>query len=500
MRPKLENKTIFVVIVIVIAAAFLRFYMLDWETLSFDEVMYGYHAATEYIKGNFVYNFYGFDTPPLGKYMYAAVVTIAGFSDTALRAVPAAFGVIAVALTFLVARRIYRNDEIAIMAASLTGFSIIHIQFSRMVVMEAIITPFYLLSLYFMLVLAEKRSKHTWLFLGVTIALGMLIKYIMLYAVLTIIIYAIYRGLIRFRKRPDISISIDRDFVKTIAISIILFFLLWPFALYPLQTDVSLYVNHDGQHGGSLRLLVPMLFLTFGNVGSFAVGERAGLNFATSIATNLPGLGYFLLFLVKENIIFVMMFIAGIYAAYKRRTQADKLAVLAIILFFVFLSLQRYGYTYRYVTAIIPIMAIMAAGALRLINKNKIKTLLIAAFSVIMFANALAAQPSYAFYYNPINLLASIQDPEGYYSEGTRAVLEYANNCAHVYTNYDYVVEPYIKEKLTNSTATRPLCVFIGRASTPGKADLVNYANPNCVLKKEIVKNGIKFFDVYECK
>src|SRR3989338_4476794 len=105
MMGTASKKILPLLVLILVLGAFLRFQNLSWETYSYSEVEMK-QAADEYAKGNFVNTYYIFDTPPLAKYIFAAIV-LAGDSEPNLRMVSALFGVLTIMAVFLLARKLY---------------------------------------------------------------------------------------------------------------------------------------------------------------------------------------------------------------------------------------------------------------------------------------------------------------------------------------------------------------------------------------------------------
>src|SRR3990167_1590029 len=113
-----RNYGLILLAIILVTAFFLRFNDLSWETYGYGEVEIK-QAADEYVKGNFVNNFYIFDTPPLSKYMFALSIAIFAASDSALRIVPLIFGMLTIVAIFLATRKMY-NENIYLLSGGVS--------------------------------------------------------------------------------------------------------------------------------------------------------------------------------------------------------------------------------------------------------------------------------------------------------------------------------------------------------------------------------------------
>lgn len=138
---KINKLTIFCLVVIVIFAAFLRFYKLDQVPLSlnWDEVAAGYNAyaianwGQDEWGNTFPYIFKSFldDKHPVHIYTAAIIIKIFGLSDFVTRSPGALFGVFNVILIFFLSRTIFKNDTVALFSSLLLAISPYNIHFSR---------------------------------------------------------------------------------------------------------------------------------------------------------------------------------------------------------------------------------------------------------------------------------------------------------------------------------------------------------------------------------
>lgn len=134
--------TKFILVAIIVLASVLRMYSLSSNppSLYWDEVSLGYNAYSilkiahdEHGKFLPVTNFgaFGDYKPPV--YIYATVPSIAifGLTEFAVRFPSALFGILTVALTYFLAKRLFKNEIIANVSALFLAISPWHIQFSR---------------------------------------------------------------------------------------------------------------------------------------------------------------------------------------------------------------------------------------------------------------------------------------------------------------------------------------------------------------------------------
>ncbi len=492
-RPNTFYAVIFIAILLL--AAYLRLSALDYETLGPGE-MELYQSANDYASGNIVKSFYIFDTPPLSKYILAFLLIIAGFSESALRLLPAIFGILTVVMTYFFAKKFY-NKKTAILAMTFTAFSFIHLQMSRYVQLETVMSFLFLLVFYYFFDFVENRKKNYLLF-GAAIALGMLTKFIMLYAIASIVLIAIIYKYISVRRKPQFSITIDNFLLKSLIVAVVLFFLIWPHSLVPIKTDITLSVEFsDGPHINRLTPSIPQLLLALGKRSSSAQLEGA---------LSMP-FGYFVFFLMKESIIFIAAFFLGLFAIIKKPKNIDKMVLLSLAIFMLLLWVQKWGFTYRYLAIVIPLIAIIAARWIDLIKTQKVATGILMIFVVVLAISAFAVHPNYIYYKN-FDVLEN--EPELFQSEGMKESISYIREtCQSVYTDsyYHFILTPYYNNvtKYTNETKL-PTCVLKGYtglgSSSPSSENLIIddfIKSHSCELKKSVTKNDILLQKIYYC-
>ncbi len=163
------KKTKIFLILILILAAFLRFYKLDSvpPSLNWDEAAFGYNAYTianwgRDEGGNFmplVFTSFGDDKHPVIVYITAIIVKLFGLSDYSARFPTALFGVFNVWLIFLLAKQLFKQDTTALFAALFLAVSPYNIHFSRGLWESNFALFFFMLGLYLFLKALENKPK-----------------------------------------------------------------------------------------------------------------------------------------------------------------------------------------------------------------------------------------------------------------------------------------------------------------------------------------------------
>ena len=171
-----NRSELILLLLILIAAAILRFYNLEWEALAWNEgTLLG--GSKEYLKGNFLYNFNDFAAPPLVKYFGTISLYFFGFSEFFLRSISVIFGLGTIIVTYFLARGYYDRNT-ALFSVAILAFSMIHINFSRTFLAEPVLGFFFIASLYAYLRIAKDGGKQRWpIILGITLAFALLSKW-----------------------------------------------------------------------------------------------------------------------------------------------------------------------------------------------------------------------------------------------------------------------------------------------------------------------------------
>jgi dolichyl-phosphate-mannose--protein O-mannosyl transferase len=156
-------------------------------SLVFDEVYY-VDGARDYLAGGvevtngaaeFVVH------PPLGKWLIAVGIAIFGDTSTGWRVAAALIGTLSIALIYLVARRLFDSEYLALIAAGLMTIDGLHLVMSRTALLDIFLMFFLLAS--FLALLYEKHLA-TAIFLGLALAT----KWSAVYFIIAIGIYLVF--------------------------------------------------------------------------------------------------------------------------------------------------------------------------------------------------------------------------------------------------------------------------------------------------------------------
>lgn len=166
-------------------AALLRFWRLDQPAkLVFDEIYY-VDGARDYLKSGveldgakaeFVVH------PPFGKWLIAIGIKLFGDNPLGWRVSAAVVGTISVLLIFLIARKLFNSDFIALCAALLTTIDGLHLVMSRVALLDIFLMA---LMLAGFLTFLYDRNFLTAIFLGLALAT----KWSALYIIVALVIY-----------------------------------------------------------------------------------------------------------------------------------------------------------------------------------------------------------------------------------------------------------------------------------------------------------------------
>lgn len=181
-------------IAIVVVSAFLRFFNLaSPNELVFDEVYY-VNGAQDYIahgvelsegKPEFVVH------PPVGKWAIAAGIKLFGDNSFGWRFSSALVGTLSILLIFLVARKLFNSELLALFSSTLMALDGLHLVMSRTALLDTFLMFFLLLGFYLFIL-----EKHWWAALTFGLALGT--KWNALYLIAALVLFFIWQ----YRKIP----------------------------------------------------------------------------------------------------------------------------------------------------------------------------------------------------------------------------------------------------------------------------------------------------------
>ncbi|HEX8303659.1 MAG TPA: glycosyltransferase family 39 protein [Jatrophihabitans sp.] len=152
-------RTTLPVVLILVLAAFLRFWQLDRVGFNSDEAVYSGTAAAlagdETLRGMFPV----FRAHPLFLQLLLSTVMHGGVSDWAARAITAAVGVAAVLATYALGRRLY-DHRLGLLAALILAVMPYHVVVSRQVLLDGLMTLCATLVLYCVARYVESAALH----------------------------------------------------------------------------------------------------------------------------------------------------------------------------------------------------------------------------------------------------------------------------------------------------------------------------------------------------
>lgn len=169
-------KVKYLLLVIILFAAFLRFYKITVNPPSLfgDELDLGYQAYSILKTGRDYYgNFLPIHFHSLAEwrtplYLYSAVPTVAiwGISPLGVRVPAALFGVLGVWAIFLFVKEFSKRDDLALISAAILAISPWHLQYSRAGFEATQMILFFLIGLW-LFFKGISKNKGTWLWLSV---------------------------------------------------------------------------------------------------------------------------------------------------------------------------------------------------------------------------------------------------------------------------------------------------------------------------------------------
>ncbi|HEX8767922.1 MAG TPA: glycosyltransferase family 39 protein, partial [Jatrophihabitans sp.] len=152
-------RTTLPVVLIVVLAAFLRFWQLDRVGFNSDEAVYSGTAAA--LAGNDVLRgmFPVFRAHPLFLQLLLSTGMHGGVSDWSARAITASIGIAAVLATYALGRRLY-DHRIGLLAALILAVMPYHVVVSRQVLLDGLMTLCATLVLYCVARYVESAALH----------------------------------------------------------------------------------------------------------------------------------------------------------------------------------------------------------------------------------------------------------------------------------------------------------------------------------------------------
>jgi 4-amino-4-deoxy-L-arabinose transferase-like glycosyltransferase len=134
--------------------------------------------------------------PQLTSFIVAGAIKLFGDNPVGWRISGIVCGTASILLLYLIARQLYSESSVPLLAASLLAFDPFDIHFTRTALMEPIAIFFFLLFMYLMLEYSE-RNRSTLAYAGIAMGLAIATKAYFVFAISVVVIYAFYRGFSR---------------------------------------------------------------------------------------------------------------------------------------------------------------------------------------------------------------------------------------------------------------------------------------------------------------
>jgi len=206
-------------LIILLIALIVRVVYLSEPAFYFDE---GIHSELTrlYLNGEIATPWERFDQPPVSTYFNALSASVLGLSEFSMRIVEVIFGVLTVAIMYLLTKKLF-NEKVALISSLLLAVTPLHVIYSRFAYTDVMLLFFMLVSVLFTEYSFDRKSYRYPLLAGLFAALAFLTKY-------SAIVVLLPYHLIFFLRTGE------RDFgkwVKNIAVQIITFIMVFIFIL-----------------------------------------------------------------------------------------------------------------------------------------------------------------------------------------------------------------------------------------------------------------------------
>jgi dolichyl-phosphate-mannose--protein O-mannosyl transferase len=185
-------------------AALLR----TWGTFDYPELVGDESINVTLAKDTVKYGVGDWKYSPLNSLVIASTIKIFGDNPVGWRINGIVLGTACVLLVFLIAKRLFAERFVPIVAASLLAFDPFHIHFCRTTIMETPVIFFFLLYLYLMLEYCE-NDRQTLSFAGIALGLTIATKAYFVFAIPVIACYAFYRKLNHDKKNGAYKLSVE---------------------------------------------------------------------------------------------------------------------------------------------------------------------------------------------------------------------------------------------------------------------------------------------------
>jgi len=286
----LSNRPLQLVLLLTIAALFLRLYQLGFNSLWLDE------ASTLGFARHSLGEIWGFTAsgefnPPLFYWM-EHMMLIFGESEFVLRLLPAIFGALTIPLFYLVGRELI-DEQTGIIAAALLVVSPFHIFYSQDARAYVPMLFFFALACWFYLLARRRGLIVDWVLFGIA---GSLAVWTHFYAIVPVGVLVLFEAVTRGRE----YLAKERPLIPTAAGIAVLAITMLP-------------------------LLIVGIGLFISRTGTGAVFGTSGLPLILSTIESLSG------FSTPIAILFIILFITGLIGLFMNRREETLLLILLFI-------------------------------------------------------------------------------------------------------------------------------------------------------------------------
>ena len=351
----IPKKSLRIILLILLFTTLLRTYNLGIpDTVSMDEFYY-VPAARALLSGEVDPNLE--HHPPLAKEIIAAGMYLFGDTPVGWRIFPVIFGEIGILLTYILAKKLFRDETVALLSMFLLSLSSLWFVLSRTAMLDIFMATFLLLSFYLFIRYCEKPTAYNALFWGISLGLTLASKW----TAILIFILLPYTT-IAFTKQKDFRLRMSsqpfRTFIRHAAIA----------AVSMTITYFASYLPHILNHGFISFLLTQWKILSrhlffIKKEGGYSILAPFAWPFIPAHALSAGGVKtetHLTVTTMLENPLLLWTFIPALVGGFVRALKTRHINLLFIssalaVLYIPWLILDRPKYFY-YMLPIIPLL------------------------------------------------------------------------------------------------------------------------------------------------
>lgn len=372
MKKYLETKKVWLLVVLIIIGALLRFYNLQWDQGFFlhpDERNIGYAVGNlDFAADDYNPNFFAYGTFPIYLLKILAGDDFAQVLLTG-RFISAVLSTALIPLTFFFTKKILqlkqtshsKQDLYAFIAAIVITFVPGMIQFAHFATFELILTFLYFLAAYSALLLSKSPRWRNYLLLSLILATSFATKIVSV----TVFPLLLFAHILANKKKSILQILFSTKLILSLLVTLAVSFLLSPYNLLDWEAFTGSMEYEGSLADGSLVVFYTQQFLeTTRGVYQFFKVFPYILGWALLVVACL-GLVYYLLKLTKQ-------ILSGIRN--RKLQEIDPiLHVLAPMLFYLIPHLILFLKWTRYMVPVLPFLVVLSVVFLsELLGKYKL--------------------------------------------------------------------------------------------------------------------------------